>query len=32
MLQAPATEFISAKTVVTALAISALVWCAIIFA
>lgn len=32
MLQAPATEFISAKTIGTALFLSALVWCAIIFA
>ena len=32
MLQAPATDFISAKTIRTALLISALVWYAIVFA
>jgi hypothetical protein len=32
MLQAPASEFVSAKTIGTALAISALVWFALIFA
>jgi hypothetical protein len=32
MLQAPASEFISARTILTALGVSALVWCAIIFA
>jgi hypothetical protein len=32
MLQAPAIEFISAKTIGLALAISTLVWCVIIFA
>jgi hypothetical protein len=32
MLQAPASEFVSAKTIGTALALSALVWLVIIFA
>lgn len=32
MLQAPAREFISIKTIGTAVALSALVWCAIFFA